>query len=195
MNKLQTILNNWSAKKLTLLGKITILKSLTISQMVFLLASLWTSKKTLQVVNTMFNDFFWFGKGDKVKRTKIINSCNKGGLKMINIWNFKISLKVKWLQGLLDSDNKGRWKVFLACYLERYGGKLLNLSYLQQRNAKQLVIQDPFVKEVIEYRTIINYCDKNLECASAYIWHNSLITIEKKSFFHQSWLNAGAPPQ
>ena len=55
MNKLQTIPNNWSAKRLTLLGKITILKSLTISQMVFLLSSLPTSQKTLQVVNTMLD--------------------------------------------------------------------------------------------------------------------------------------------
>ena len=56
---------------------------------------------------------------------------------------------MKWLQDHLDSDNRGKWKVFFAYYLERYGGKLLNLSNLQQRNAKQVVIQDPFVKEAI----------------------------------------------
>ena len=114
---------------------------------------------------------------------------------MIDIWNFNTSLKAKWLQGRLDSDNKGKWKVFFAYYLERYGGKLLHLSNLQQRNAKQVFIQDPFVKEVIEYLTILNYCEKNLECEATYIWHNSLITLEKKPFFCLSWFNAGAPPQ
>ena len=92
--------------------------------MVYLLSSLPTSQKALQVVNTMLYDFIWFGKGDKIKRTKIINSCNKGGLKMIDIWDFNTSLKVKWLQGHLDSDNKGKWTVFFAYCLERYGGKL-----------------------------------------------------------------------
>ena len=121
----------------------------------------------------------------------MINNYNKGGLKMIDIRNFNTSLKVKWLQGYLDSDNKGKWKVFFDYYLERYGGKLLILSNLQQRDAKQLVMQDPFVKEVIEYWTTINYCEKNLEFESAFIWHNSLITIEKKPFFYQSWFNAG----
>ena len=77
-------------------------------------------------------------------------------------------------------------------HLERYGGKLLILSNLQQRNAKQLVIQDPFVKGVIEYWTIISYCEENLDSESAYIWYNSLIyTIEKKPFFYKSWFNAG----
>lgn len=38
----------------------------------------------------------------------------------------------------LDSDDKGKWKVFFD-YLERHDGKLLILSNLQQRDAKQLV--------------------------------------------------------
>ena len=72
------------------------------------------------------------------------------------------------MEGYLDSDNKGKWKVFSDYYLE---------SNLQQRDAKQFVIQDPFVKEVIEYWTIINYREKNLEFELVYIRHNSLITI------------------
>ena len=93
---------------------------------------------------------------------------------------------MKWLQGYLDSDNKGKWKFFFDYHLERYGGKLLILS-----NAKQLVIQDPFVKQVIDCWTTINYREKNLKSESAFIWHNSLITIEKKPFFYQSWFNTG----
>ena len=95
INKLQSILNNWSAKRLPLLGKITILKSLAISQMGYLLSSLPTSQKILQDVNTILYDFLWgAGKGDKIKRTEMINSY-KGGLKMIDIRNFNTSLKVK----------------------------------------------------------------------------------------------------
>ena len=65
------------------------------------------------------------------------------------------------------------------------------LSNLRQHDAKQLVLQDPFVKEVIDYWTIINYRDENLDFESAYIWYNSLITIEHKPFFYKSWFNAG----
>ena len=108
----------------------------------------------------------------------MINNYNKGGLKMIDIRNFNASLKVKWLQGYLDSDNKGKWKVFRDYHLERYGGK------------RKLVIQDPFVKEVIEFWTTINYREKNVKFELAFIWYNSLITIAKKPFFYQSWFNA-----
>ena len=49
----------------------------------------------------------------------MINNYNEGGLKMIDIRNFNTSLKVKWLQRYLDSDNKGKWKVFFDYNLER----------------------------------------------------------------------------
>ena len=138
INKLQSVLNN-------------ILKSLAISQMVYLLSSLPTS----QDVSTILYDFLWGGKVYKIKRTEMINNYNKGGSKVIVIRNFNTSVKVKWLKGYLDSGNKGKWKVFFDYFLERYGGKLLILSNLQQRDAKQLVIQDLFAKEVIEYWNII----------------------------------------
>ena len=52
--KLESILNSWSARRLTLLGKITIIKSLGVSQIVYLLSALpatstlshWSSKNS-----------------------------------------------------------------------------------------------------------------------------------------------------
>ena len=114
-NKLQSILNKWSARRLTLLGKITVQKSLVISQMVYLLSSLLSPQKILSDIHTILCDFLWDCKGDKIKRTEMINSYNKGGLllKMIDIGNLNTSPKVKWLQGYLDSDNKSKWKGFI----------------------------------------------------------------------------------
>ena len=85
----------------------------------------------------------------------MINNYNKGGLKMIDIRNCNTSLKVKWLQGYLDSDNKGKWKVFFDYHLKRYSGKLLILGNLKQRDAKQLL----YTRSVCEggYRVMDHY--------------------------------------
>ena len=53
------------------------------------------------------------GKGDKIKRTQTINDNTKGGLKMLDIVSFNNALKAKWVQRLLDPNNKGKWKLFL----------------------------------------------------------------------------------
>ena len=55
----------------------------------------------------------------------MINEYNKGGLKMIDLQSFNESLKIKWIKGYLDDNNKGKWKSFVNHYLEKHGGKLV----------------------------------------------------------------------
>ena len=62
---------------------------------------------------------------------------------MIDIPIFNASLKTKWVQSHLNTENKGKWKVFFDYYLERYGGKLLFLCNLKQKDASQLKIKGP----------------------------------------------------
>ena len=183
IDKLQSILNSWLARRLTLLGKITIIKSLAMSQIVYQLSSLPSHQTVVHEINSILYDFLWDSKGDKMKRTEIINDYNKGGLKMIDIQSFNASLKMKWVQSYLNTENKGTWNMFFNYYLERYGGKLLFLCNLKQEDASQLKIKDPFLKEIVEHCSNLNYSEKTPLFESTCIWHNSLITIEKKPFF------------
>ena len=98
---------------------------------------------------------------------------------MIDIQSFNASLKTKWVQSYLNTENKGEWKAFFDYYLKRYGGKVLFLCNLKQKDASQPKIKDPFLKEIVEYWSNLNYSE-NPVFKSTCIWHNSLITIEKK---------------
>ena len=44
----------------------------------------------------------------------MINNYAKGGLKMLDIQGFNESLKMKWIQGYLNEENKGKWNLFLT---------------------------------------------------------------------------------
>ena len=37
-------------------------------------------------------------------------NITKAGLKMIDLQSFNESLKIKWIIGYLDDNNKGKWK-------------------------------------------------------------------------------------
>ena len=124
IEKIRSILDNWSARRLTLLGKITIIKFLAISQIVYILSSLPTLPDILKTINSILYDFLWDGKGNKIKRTTMINNYVKGGLKMLDIQSFNESLKMKWIQGYLNEENKGKWKLFFNHYLGKNRGKL-----------------------------------------------------------------------
>ena len=81
------------------------------------LSSLPSHQKIVHEINSILYDFLWDSKGDKNKRTEIINDYDKSGLKMIDIKRFKSSLKMKWVQSYLNTENKGKWKVFFDSYL------------------------------------------------------------------------------
>ena len=81
-------------------------------------------------------------------------------------------------------------EVFFDYYLERYGGKLLFLCNLKQKDASPLKIKDRFLTEIVEYWSNLNYSEKDTLFESTCIRHNSLITIEKKPFFCKSWFKA-----
>ena len=106
-------MNSWSARNLTLLGKTAILKSLVVSQIAYFLSSLRSPTGVIKEINCLFYDFLWDSKGDKIKRTEMINEYNKGGLEIIDLESFNESLKIKWIKGYLDDNNKGKWKSFV----------------------------------------------------------------------------------
>jgi len=74
IEKIKKMLSNWSARRLTLLGRIAILKSLAVSQIVSVLSSLPTPQGVIKEINSLFYEFLWDGKSDKIKRTEMINS-------------------------------------------------------------------------------------------------------------------------
>ena len=104
--KISKIIENWQFGRLTLLGKITVIKSLLASQLVYVLSPLHMPNGYLKEVNSLLYNFLWDGKGDKIKRTQMINDYTKGGLKMLDIVGFNNALKAKWVQRLLQSSTK-----------------------------------------------------------------------------------------
>ena len=155
--KMKKILNSWSARRLTLLGKIAIIKSLAISQIVYALSSLPTPKGLLKDINSLLYEFLWEGKGDKVKRTQIINKYDEGGLKMVDIESFSKALKAKWVVNYLNGDTHGKWKLFFDYYLQKHGGKALFQGNLNSEDVPLLKLHNAFIEEIVQIWSHINY--------------------------------------
>ena len=57
-----------------------VLKSLVVSQLVYILGPLQTDYEAIKELNTIFYKFLWNEKGDKIKRSVMINNCSEGGM-------------------------------------------------------------------------------------------------------------------
>ena len=106
LEKIKNCLNNWKMRRLTLLGKITVVKSLAASQLVHILAPLSTNQKAIEeIAKRLFYDFLWSGRFDKIKRNTMIRDYSEGGLKMLDIASFNKALKIVWIKKYLDKEN------------------------------------------------------------------------------------------
>ena len=109
IQSMQQTLHIWRARSLSWKGKITILKTLVIPQVIHLFSNIYTPKHILERIDSLFFDFLWGGKPLRVKKSTIINDYHEGGLKMPDIYSIHISQKVIWLKRLTNDNNK-KWK-------------------------------------------------------------------------------------
>ena len=74
------------------------------------------------------------------------NYYDKGRLKMIDIQSFNASLKMKWIQIYLNTEDKDNWKAFFFITTQRdtAGYYCSSVHNLKQKDALQLKIKDPF---------------------------------------------------
>ena len=80
IEKAQSLVQIWRKRDLTLLGKETIIKSLVLSQIVYIIAPL--SRPSVSLVrnlNSVISHFLWGCKRDKIKREVVTRSRQESG--------------------------------------------------------------------------------------------------------------------
>ena len=191
IEKIKNTLNTLELRRLTLFGKITVLKSLAASQLVYVLSPLKTNQKAITEINQLFYIFLWNGKGDKIKRNVIIADYTDEELRMLDIVSFNKVCKFTWIKKYLDNDNHGKWKILFDLELDSYGKELVFAGNMSKRDASNYInLSDPFIKEVHETWTEINFENtiNSLEqFRQQYLWQNSLIKIENKPIYLNKW--------
>ena len=76
--KIKNVIELWQLRRLALLGKITLIKSLLVSQLIYILTPLPTCTETLQKVNKLLFEFLWDCKGDMMKLKFITKDHEEG---------------------------------------------------------------------------------------------------------------------
>ena len=103
LKKAENSLHVWKSRKLTLKGKITILKTLTISKFIYNFFTLRVDENMIQNINTLMFNFIW-NKRDRVKRNTMIAPYEIGGLRMIDVKSKVESIKASWITRLLSDQ-------------------------------------------------------------------------------------------
>ena len=104
LENLENEIKQWNRRYITPIGKITVIKSLLVSKLVHLFTALPNPDHSyIKRIEQMLYRFLWCNKPDRIKRTKLIQSNQDDGLKMIDLTSFLNSLKLSWMKRLMCS--------------------------------------------------------------------------------------------
>jgi hypothetical protein len=187
------ILDMWSQRDLSLIGKITILKSLAFSKVIYQCGSVTTPADFCKLINDIAFNFLWQNKPDKIKRQTIIADYEKGGLKMLDFFSFIKAQKAMWVKRL-DSDDNASWKAAPNFYLKEFLGKD---TFKCQMDYKEKPKGFPhFYWQVwqswMEIREITKLEKRSpIEVRRECLWLNKNIKLNKKMIKWNKWREHG----
>ena len=109
MNKIRDMLTIWQSRSLTLKGKIIVLKSLIIPQILQLAYVLPFSNALLNELDDMCFSLLW-------SKKVIIQLFDLGGLKLISVFALYNSCTIMWMRRYCNSI-KAKWKALSECLM------------------------------------------------------------------------------
>ena len=190
IQKLQTTIQRWQSRKLTLYGKILIIKTVAISQLIFNLTVLTIPTKYITQINKIIYNFIW-NKTDRIKRKTLINTIENGGLNMIDLESKYKALKASWIPKLLSNE---KHCAVLNFYLKRKGICLKTVIDGGIKHSNVLKALTGITDFYAECVTCFNSCNSYYDTTSySYlaqpIWCNTNITFKDKPVLFRNWTN------
>ena len=122
LSRIKTTFTIWSARHLTLLGKITIIKSLVIPTLTCKLSllSIEIPKKFNQELNKTLFHFIWGSNWERISRLKLGRSLGDDGANMLNIDSYFLALRLKWVNSIFTHGNNTACKEVENLFFTNY---------------------------------------------------------------------------
>ena len=154
--KIRGQLNMWGTRQLSLYGKIQIVKTFALSQVIYIASMVQIPETCFQEVIKVAYEFIWKGP-DRIKRQVMVKSLEEGGLKMICLKSLIQAQKVKWINRVFSSNSKG-WKAVLLDLLNGVGRELIFHCNVDVKCLKLDI--PPWYKDVIKNWNLVTqrYC-------------------------------------
>ena len=194
IEKVRKFLQPWKGMGLTVYGKITIIKSLVISQFTYLFMSLPSPNAAFfQKYDNIIFQFLWGGKRNWVKKDDVYKPYDKGGLNLTSLREFNAALKAAWIPRLY-CNTKSFCSVYYKTILDQFGGILLFFANLEKKDHNILdPIASVFLKEIIYPWLQYNYTpiDKIDNFLQEIIWNNSNVRINRDPVLWKQFIDVG----
>ena len=175
IDSMKKLIQAWTFRNITPIGCITVAKSLILSKIIHVLQALPTPPlEYLKQIETMLINFIWRNKRHEVSKKIICQTYEMGGLNMVNIVEFDLSLKLTWIRKLLNNDSE--WEEIAK------ENKIDRLPLTGEKHHTDILksIHHPFWKSVVSayikwYKSLRT--KHTIEVGNEFLWGNPMINI------------------
>ncbi len=195
MEKIKNIIKIWQQRKLTFYGKVQLIKSHLISQIIYLMSVLpGPTQEFIKELEAILFKFLWNNKTERIKRSTLYLPQSAGGISMPHLPSFNYALKLAWIRRLLDNGSEEMWKSMVLNQLPITDSYIwnCNLSIIDAHHLTH-TIKYHFWKEVIEAWSQYNFQEPQNEgeIRKQNIWFNSFIKVDNQPMFYKHWYTNG----
>ena len=196
VDKLDRTLSQWKNRHLTFFGKVTILKTLGLSQIIFSAQNTTMPDNAIEDVTKIVYKFLWNNQ-ERIKRKVLIRKQGQGGLNVTHVESFLSAIKIQWVKKILTSADK--WSIIPKHLIDEFGADklLLKISFHDIPYIKNM---PPFYRQVfgqyIRMKSLLQERPSTLdELLVQPLWYNKFIyvTIRRKQqpIFLSNWIKHG----
>ena len=178
LNTIQSILSRWKNHKMTLYGKITIINTLVIPQVLYASTVLKTPEQFLRECETIIRKFIWDDKPSKIKHTTLILDKERGGLNLQDIRLKSNAIRIRWITELLK-PGLNPWKAYLDYKLK---GNAYRIPFANIREEDSNLTGNDFYDDILNTWCKLHFKQPiNInEILGQNIWMNSNLKINGK---------------
>ena len=191
IDRIRSVTNSWSQRSLTIKGRITIAKSLLVSQIVYLASSTKIPNVDLNAIQSLIMKFVWRGRPPKVAFATLCQNIKEGGLNAPDVIKSYEAIRMTWVKRIyLNEDSQ--WRKLLQARIGEYN---IN-DLLKNRNAKSLISKlriPEFYKELFNsyQATFADTVNNTLQARAQSLWHNDSLKINGKPVFYKQMYQTG----
>ena len=159
IEKMEKVLSNWSYRHLSPFGKVTVIKSLGLSKLSHIALVMPTpTKDMIKKIETIFYNFLWSKKSEKVRREDTKLPVKYGGLGMPDIAKFWTAFKFSWLRRILNTQSF--WPRIVLHNISKILNRKVSACDLLQLGSSKLVeiskqLKNPFWKQALHSTTVV----------------------------------------
>ena len=185
-------LKRWQHRKLSLMGKITVVKTFALPKLIYPLTVLQNpSEEQITLIKKKIFEFIWDKKPDKIKRKLLTQDYEKGGLKLLDFDSFLLAIKASWVKKIFDEKNNGTLKEIYLKTIHKCGGKLILECNTSVQDILKLFHRKTFIQTILKSWILIRKPETKEHINQEIIWNNKYIKVGNETIYFKLWYNKG----